>query len=115
MSTLQLMLIITLNVFIVCFTFLRARSKTIEFHREIEKRIRDDKADEEYSKIESTLPKSPYGVSREILNQKWGYCITKDGNVICRDNYAQFFHTIELAVAAINQLERVEGYKRTRV
>lgn len=115
MSTLQLMLIITLNVFIVCFTFLRARSKTIQFHREIEEQCIRDKKYQEYLKIKDSLPKSPYGVSREILNKKWGYCITKDGNVVYRDNYAQFFHTIESAVYAINELERVEGYQLTSV
>lgn len=64
---------------------------------------------------EEALPKSPYGVSRECGNSGWGYCITKNGEVMYSDNKSKLFNTIEEAVREINKLEGIEGFMKTRI
>lgn len=65
---------------------------------------------------ESNLPKSPYGVSREIgSNGAWGYCITKDGSVLYSDRKAQVFTTVQAAIHEINIIERLEGFRPTQL
>lgn len=71
-----------------------------------------------YSELvqECDKPKSPYGISRELAsNGFWGYCITKDGEVMYSDKSSQVFSSFEVALKEINKLEAVQGYKKTRV
>lgn len=65
---------------------------------------------------DSALPKSPYGVSREYgSNGMWGYCITKNGDVMYSSNTAKVFESIDSAIRDINLLERLEGYRPTKL
>lgn len=65
--------------------------------------------------LEADKPESPYSVSREYGPGGWGYCITKNGEVMYSDNKSRVFRKIEDAVTEINKLEGVQGYKKTRV
>lgn len=61
-------------------------------------------------------PVSPYGVSREISEGgSWGYCITKDGEVMYSGTKAKVFDSVNAAVREINKLEAVQGFRKTRV
>lgn len=62
-----------------------------------------------------TLEKSPYGLQREKSN-RWGYCITKRGEVMYNsDGKAELYHELGSAIEAMNVLEKIGGYKLTRV
>lgn len=66
--------------------------------------------------LDADKPNSPYGVSREISEGgSWGYCITKDGEVMYSGNKSRVFKSVKAAVKEINTLEMVQGYKKTRV
>ncbi|AQW89000.1 hypothetical protein FDH34_gp445 [Serratia phage BF] len=65
---------------------------------------------------QSDLPDSPYGVSREPRGDgSWGYCITKNGKIVFSSDTAQIFPSIGTIINEINKLEKIEGYKLTRV
>jgi hypothetical protein len=65
--------------------------------------------------VETDLPKSPYGVSREYGGGGWGYCITKNGEVMYSENKSRVFLNFKHAVNEINKLESIEGYQKTKI
>ncbi len=66
--------------------------------------------------LDADKPESPYGVSREISEGgSWGYCITKDGEVMYSGNKSRVFNSVKDAVREINKIESVQGFKKTRV
>lgn len=64
---------------------------------------------------EDALPPSPYGVSREHGSGGWGYCITKNGDVMYSSNKARIFDSVEEVVREINKLEGVQGFRKTKI
>lgn len=66
---------------------------------------------------ESTKPKSPYGLSRELNNNDvWGYCITKNGEIIYdKSKNAVVYSYVEGAIVDMNILEQLEGYEKTKL
>lgn len=64
---------------------------------------------------ESALPPSPYGISRENGSGGWGYCITKNGEVMYSNNKSRIFGSVEEAVREINKLEGVQGFRKTKI
>ncbi|SOK58748.1 hypothetical protein [Yersinia phage fHe-Yen9-04] len=65
---------------------------------------------------QSELKPSPYGVSREPRGDgSWGYCITKNGKIQFTSDKAQIFSNINSIIREINTLEKIEGFKLTRV
>lgn len=113
--TIYMMLIITFNVLVICITYNSAKNKAINLQREFAERERADKREAELRILEANYPKSPYGIKRQISGEKWGYCITYNGEVMFDENKAQLFTSANSAVYEINKLERIEGYKQTRV
>lgn len=61
------------------------------------------------------MPKSPYGVSREYGNGSWGYCITKNDEVMYSENKSRLFDSVEEAVREINKLEGIQGFRKTKI
>ncbi|EBS4516557.1 hypothetical protein DQT32_03985 [Salmonella enterica subsp. enterica serovar Braenderup] len=113
--TILMMLIITFNVLVICITYNSAKNKAIKLQRDLAEQERADKREAEFRILEADYPKSPYGVKRQTSNGTWGYCITHNGQVMFDENKAQLFTSIHAAVYEINKLERIEGYKQTRV
>ena len=69
---------------------------------------------------EEHLSKSPYGISRELdSNGKWGYCITKNGEIMYSDDRGKLTAPVYIefmsALKDMNLLEKIEGYKITKV
>lgn len=69
--------------------------------------------------LDETLPKSPYGVVR-TKNRKgdFGYSITKNGDIVKihgTENTYEVFNYLSTAISYINQYEKIEGYRLTKV
>lgn len=66
--------------------------------------------------LDANKPDSPYSVSRECGDSgDWGYCITKDGEIMYSNGKSRIFDSVAQALKEINTLEAVQGYKKTRV
>lgn len=98
----QLIICVVLCVAVICLMIYMNKRTAAKLYAEL---VQD-----------STKPDSPYGISRECNSDDvWGYCITKNGEVMYSANRSRIFGTIKLALKEVNALEAVQGYKKTRV
>lgn len=98
----QIVICIVISIVVICITLYLNKLTAAKLYSEIV--------------LDADKPTSPYSVSRERAeNGAWGYCITKNGEIMYSGNNSRVFGSIKEALREINNLEAIQGYKKTRV
>lgn len=103
MSDIQVLLFCCLISFItICIVYVMNKATSARLYKDLVEPV-------------SALPKSPYSLSREKGGgNTWGYCITKNGEVMYSDGSAQVMD-LDTAIKQLNIIERIEGVKPTKL